>query len=117
MLSASIMRRVLLIFAALYVSLSLTGGSIAHAMEPISCVDSATAASMGHSNGDGDQVPSDANKGFTHHHGGCHSHQVCDAVKSEVLPIAFGMDNPSPLFGFQYLPLATADPALRPPIA
>lgn len=111
------MQRILLMFAALFVSLSLTGGSVAHAMEPIACVDNASAASMGHSSGDGDQVPSDSDKGYPHHHGGCHGHQVCDRISSPIQTVSFVKADERPVQGFLFVPLATADPALRPPIA
>ncbi len=111
------MRRILLMFVALFVGLSLTGGAMAHAMEPIACVDNASAASLGHSNGDGDQVPSDSDKGYPHHHGGCHGHQVCDRVGNSTLTVSFVTTDMRPVRGFLFIPLATADPALRPPIA
>ncbi len=111
------MGRIILILTALFTSLSLTTGSIAHALEPIGCIDNTTAASLGHSNGDGDQVPSDADKGYAHHHGGCHGHQVCDAVAEA--PIAgsdLNADQQAPA-RVAFLPADTADPSLRPPIA
>lgn len=111
------MRRVFLILAAFFVSLSLTGGAVAHAGEPLACIDSEVAASMGHVSGDSDQVPSDAGKGYVHHHGGCHGHQVADAISNSVAMVVFHTTEPRPLRAFKFVPLATADPALRPPIA
>lgn len=90
---------------------------MAHAMEPVACIDSSTAASMGHSNGDSDQVPADSEKGYPHHHGGCHGHQVADAASDSVAVVALHTSDPRPLHAFQFMPLATADPGLRPPIA
>ncbi|ARS26437.1 hypothetical protein [Sphingomonas sp. KC8] len=112
-----IMRRVLLILAAFFVSLSLTGGAIAHAGEPLACVDSEVAASMGHVSGDSDQVPSDAGKGYVHHHGGCHGHQVCDAVASDGVTTAYHATDRLLPAGLQFIPASPTDPALRPPIA
>src|SRR3546814_1155991 len=53
------------------VSLSLMAGTVAHAAEPIVCLDSDVAAGLGHVDGDRDQVPSDDGKAAPHHHGGC----------------------------------------------
>ncbi|MHA3795602.1 hypothetical protein ACX0MU_28435 (plasmid) [Rhizorhabdus wittichii] len=111
------MGRVVFILAAIFACLSLSTGAIAHAMEPIGCIDNTTAASLGHSSGDGDQVPSDADKGYAHHHGGCHGHQVCDTVREA--PVALydvkaAAQNPA---NVAIIPADTADPSLRPPIA
>ncbi|QCI78825.1 hypothetical protein E6W36_01975 [Hankyongella ginsenosidimutans] len=57
-------------------ALSLGLGSVAHAMELVVCVDAATALESGHVDGDGDQVPADGDKGYPHHHGGCHGHHI-----------------------------------------
>lgn len=111
------MRRLFLMLAAIFVSLSLTGGAIAHAAEPVACIDTSTAASMGHTTGDADQVPKDAEKGYPHHHGGCHGHQVCDRVSEAVVVTGFHTAVSLPLRSLLFVPLATADPALRPPIA
>jgi hypothetical protein len=112
------MRRILLALIVICVSFSLTAGAVAHAAEPISCVDETSAQSMGHSPGDGDQVPADSDKNYPHHHGGCHVHQ--QALDRAVVPqLTIAIDrNPSlPLFLSKYLPTSTVDPALRPPIA
>jgi len=111
------MRRVVLVLAAFFVSLSLTGGAIAHAMEPIGCIDNSVAASMGHTNGDGDQVPFDGDKGYPHHHGVCHSHLVCNAMISSGVVVALNADCLDPIRAFLSVPAAPTDPALRPPIA
>ena len=111
------MRRLVLMIAALFVSLSLTGGAVAHAMEPVACVDTSMAATMGHSAGDADQVPKDSGKGYPHHHDGCHGHQICDRVSEAVVVPGFHTIESLPLRSLLFVPLATGDPALRPPIA
>lgn len=111
------MRRLLLLLTAIFVGLSLTGAAVAHMVEPVECIDAGTAASLGHTTGDADQVPSDAEKGYPHHHGGCHGHQICDRVAEPVVVRAFHATDPRSLRSFLFVPLATADPALRPPIA
>lgn len=111
------MHRLIVLFACLAVFLSLGTGSIAHAMEPIVCIDAVTAAETGHADGDGDQVPSDSDKGYPHHHGGCHGHHVATATaKSDPVQLD---DQDSPVRPSDALALAAsaADPALRPPQA
>jgi hypothetical protein len=36
-----------------------------------------------HSQGDGDEVPSDADNAFPHHHNVCHGHDVGEPIQSE----------------------------------
>ena len=109
------MHRLTILFACLAVFLSL--GSVSHAMEPIVCIDANSAAEIGHTDGDGDQVPADSDKGYPHHHASCHGHHVA-------VPIAkvesFGQDSVGSITRpAQVTALATAaaDPALRPPQA
>lgn len=112
------MSRLLIALTFICVSLSLTMGAIAHAAEPISCIDETTAQSMGHSPGDSDQVPADSDKNYPHHHGGCHVHQqALDRAVVPQLTIAIDRNLSLPPFLSKYLPTSTVDPALRPPIA
>ena len=111
------MHRLTILFACLAVFLSLGTGSVAHAMEPMVCIDASSAAETGHADGDGDQVPADSDKGYPHHHGSCHGHHVATPLaKAE----ATGLDKnasimrPAPSVA---LATAAADPALRPPQA
>lgn len=111
------MKRGITVFACLAVFLSFGMGSVAHAMEPIVCIDANSAAEMGHVDGDGDQVPADSDKGYPHHHGDCHGHQVAAPVaKAEVL----GRDKNTSLIRptrTTALAAAAVDTALRPPQA
>lgn len=70
------MRHLLILFVCLLAMSSFGLVSIAHAMEPGTCLDARTAAQSGHFDGDSDQVPRDGDKGYPHHHGGGHSHYV-----------------------------------------
>jgi len=63
------------------VSLSLMAGTVAHAAEPIGCLDTDVAAGLGHATGDHDQVPSDESNAMPHHRGGCHGHQFGELVR------------------------------------
>ena len=111
------MRRLLPLLAAILVGLSLAGGTIAHAMEPVACIDDGSAVSLGHINGDGDQVPSDSGKAYPHHHGSCHGHVACDRAFYSVVKSDFRMTEGERTLNLVFLPLATAHRALRPPIA
>jgi hypothetical protein len=111
------MARLRLFFVALFLGMSVMTGSLAHAMEPVQCIDNATAQSMGHSADDGDQVPADADMGHPHHHGGCHGHPLADRVGNADLAIAQMIDSHLSVPGPAVLPLAPVDPDVRPPIA
>ncbi|ARR57382.1 hypothetical protein HY78_27985 (plasmid) [Rhizorhabdus wittichii DC-6] len=111
------MHRLTILFACLAVFLTLGVGSVAHAMEPIICIDANSAAEIGHSDGDGDQVPADSDKGYPHHHGSCHGHHVATPLakaegigKNEIASIM-------PPARTVALATAPADAALRPPQA
>lgn len=111
------MRRLLFLFACLGVVLSIGGGSIAHAMEPVICIEPGTVAAAAHSAGDGDEVPADADKGYPHHHAGCHGHHV--AAPAELNSTADGITSPSrvAIQPSAALVAAANDPGLRPPQA
>lgn len=111
------MHRLTILFACLAVFLSLGLGTVSHAMEPIVCIDANSAAEIGHTDGDGDQVPADSDKGYPHHHGICHGHHVATPMAKVE---SFGQDSAGSLIRpAQVTALATAaaDPALRPPQA
>lgn len=111
------MVRISAIFLAFLVALSLTAGAIAHAAEPIGCLDAKVAASLGHEAGDRDQVPSDDGKASPHHHGGCGGHQIGEPVSEGFSP------QPRPRTKLPLIPHANGrvsaptDPAFRPPRA
>ncbi|MDF0490506.1 hypothetical protein PX554_20450 [Sphingomonas sp. H39-1-10] len=111
------MHRLTILFACLAVFLSLGMGSVSHAMEPIVCIDANSAAEIGHTDGDGDQVPADSDKGYPHHHASCHGHHVA-APMAKVE--SFGQDSIGSMTRpaqVTALAAAAADPALRPPQA
>ncbi len=70
------MQRSIHLLLAFLLSLSIGMGTTAHAMEPIASIDASEAGYFGHWAGDADEVPADADKGYPHHHGGCHDHGV-----------------------------------------
>ncbi len=102
----------------LAVALSLGLGSVAHAAEGVTCIEvSAADAATSHVDGDGDQVPADAEKGYPHHHGGCHGHHIGVPIKlTSVDQTSIAPVLPRP-FDHSRLARAPSDPGLRPPIA
>ncbi len=117
MLYAHLMERLLTLILMCIVSLSLMAGTVAHAAEPIGCLDSDVAAGLGHAAGDRDQVPSDDGKATPHHHGGCHGHQIGEPVK-EGLAVHANLRSAVPLLANAKARVsAPTDPAYRPPRA
>src|SRR3546814_9391597 len=69
---------------------------------------------LGHVPGDADQVPSDSDKVYPHHHGGCHGDHVAAPVKAINTALTHDL-RLAPIFASHSMrPLSTADPALRP---
>lgn len=111
------MRAVWTLLILCMVTMSLFSASMAHANEELTCVDSSSAQVLGHVEGDSDQVPADSDKGYPHHHGSCHGHQVTPQYDSDVPVVSLAAQAlPAPAKSY-LLPAATADPALRPPQA
>lgn len=116
------MRRLLNILACMMLALSLGAMATAHALErpdvSISASDTrGEEIAEGHTPGDADQVPADGDKGYPHHHGGCHGDHIAAPVKAGTTILAHDL-RLAPVFSARsMLPLLTADPALRPPQA
>lgn len=111
------MRRLFAVFLCLLLASTLGLDSIAHAYEPVTCIEISEASSIDHSASDGDQVPADAEKGYPHHHGGCHGHHVGVPITFDTVP--HNADRGAEIFAWDHdrKAGATADPALRPPQA
>ena len=108
--------RLLTILMGLVLLLSMATGAVAHASEQICSPVTEVSASVGHSDGDGDQLP-DTDKGVPHHHGGCHGHHVAAPADHKVAagPIASSSDL---LAGATTIAASVLpDTSLRPPIA
>ncbi|OYZ08033.1 MAG: hypothetical protein B7Y36_18145 [Novosphingobium sp. 28-62-57] len=115
------MRRLLIILACLVV-LSLGTTATAHVLErpEVSVLSSVTGVdevAPGHVPGDADQVPSDGDKGYPHHHGGCHGDHVAAPVKASNAALMRDQRLAPIVASHSMRPLSTADPALRPPQA
>lgn len=116
------MRRLLNILACLMLVCSLGATATAHALErpDVSISASETPGEQiaeGHTPGDADQVPSDGDKGYPHHHGGCHGDHVAAPVKLASTVLTRDLRLAPVSARRSVLPLSTADPALRPPQA
>lgn len=103
--------------ALLLPTVPLASSSILHAMEPVQCIDIRDAVQMGHSLDDVDQVPADGGKNYTHHHGGCHGHQLFEVWPSTPFTI-YARGRSDPMTGATAAFVSTdSGPSLRPPIA
>lgn len=102
---------------SLVLILSVGLGSAVCASETFGGIEAPQSSAWMHSDGDGDEVPRDAEKGYPHHHVSCHCDHlsVPDFLGSatripivRVMPAAWGDETVSPV---------ATDPALRPPQA
>lgn len=111
------MDRLIAFVVCILLASSLGLGSVAHANKTVTCVETSAAYSLDHADGDSDQVPADSEKGYPHHHGGCHGHHVGVPITSD--PVQHTADRrvrPLP-WDHDRTTGASADPALRPPQA
>lgn len=104
-----------LIGAMLLILMLWTGGA-AHAAEGFDCIP-ATSATVGHFEGDADQVPASREQGAAHHHSGCSGHQVAAPTASAALAITFRSRPVPAARQFGGVPGRGPPAALRPPIA
>ena len=111
------MRRLIILVLSLLLASSLGLGSAAHASEPITCVETPAASSIGHVDGDADQVPADAEKGYPHHHGGCHGHHVGVPLTPDTVPYTAAQTTGRMSWEQAHGTGLIGDPALRPPRA
>lgn len=110
-------RRVGFMLLFVVAGLSLVFGSVSHATEPVRCLSTTEATQLGHSTADRDQVPSDTEKGFAHHHGGCHGHQIGEPTATKTVHPALVTSTISVRDAAERHTSASANPGLRPPIA
>ena len=108
-------RHLWVVFAVLIAAYAFGFGSVSHAMEPTNSPISAQAiysqTQGGHKN------TSDSGNGFTHHHGGCHGHQLGQPASSEKTQPVFTTSVAIRHDVANLVALTTTDPGLRPPIA
>lgn len=111
------MRRLMALFMTLVLVVSFGDGTVAHAMEPIVPISDHAAQFLGHTAGDSDEVPADADKGYPHHHAECHGHIVgVPVADAEPLP---GIDLTNRISPAPARPFSTLAPEglRRPPRA
>lgn len=110
------MRRLLAFVMCFLLASSLGSGAIAHASEPVTCIEITSAPGL-HVEGDSDQVPADSEKGYPHHHGGCHGHHIGVPIASE--PVQHDTDRNLGTLSWEQVHGAglVGDPGLRPPQA
>ena len=91
--------------------------SSAHAAELTVCLDVPAATELGHADGDSDEVPADAGKGYPHHHASCSGHHLANEVSDAVQPVLSAeRSRVTGSFSRDLVSRGTG-PALRPPIA
>jgi hypothetical protein len=114
------MRRLLAYVLCLLLASSLGLGAVVHAAEPITCLETSSGSAeliLGHTNGDRDQVPADSEKGFPHHHGGCHGHHVGVPITADAVPNGITQTSEGTSWEQAHGAGLIGDPALRPPQA
>ncbi|WP_380879220.1 hypothetical protein ACFB49_21040 [Sphingomonas sp. DBB INV C78] len=109
------MTRRLALFLMYLLALTLGAGSIAHAMEPITCPGSGSEISIGHN--DFFENDGDSDKSLPHAHGGCHGHHLSTTPQAMAPAPYFLTADLLPPNQPAGLVASGADPALRPPIA
>jgi len=111
------MYRLSTLFLCLMLVLTLGWGSVAHATEGVTCVETTAASSLDHCDGDADQVPADADKAYPHHHGGCHGHHVGVPMASDSAGPTSSVRVTALMWRNAPKAPVASDPALRPPQA
>ncbi|WP_336972274.1 hypothetical protein [Sphingobium aromaticiconvertens] len=108
------MRKLLPIFACLMLVLIAWSGT-AYAAELGNCCATTQIEASSHS--EGAQVPADDDKGYPHHHAGCHGHHVGTAATEKI--ISQPLPGAAPFGAGRSYALAAhhSGPALRPPQA
>ena len=110
------MRKLLPFFACLMLVLTSWSG-VAHATEIAGSVEASSSEMFAHVDGDGDQVPADADKGYPHHHASCHGHDVGTPFSGHMTVLTVMAEN---TFGVRTFPAVAPhdnEQALRPPQA
>ncbi|HEY0270053.1 MAG TPA: hypothetical protein VGC10_03590 [Sphingomonas sp.] len=111
------MHRLFALLLGLVLTITVSGQTMAHALEPFAAMNPIQAAFAGHTAGDADEVQADADKGYPHHHAGCHEHAIGVPATAQRLPgrspIALALK------ARDHAALAASDPGslLRPPRA
>ena len=111
------MRRLLALVLCFLLASILGLSSVAHASEPVTCLETSAASSLDRGSDEGNQLPTDSEKGYPHHHGGCHGHHVGVPITSDPMRHSADLRVQRVWWDHDRTAGATADPALRPPQA
>ena len=111
------MARLSAVILSLILALTLGLGSIAHAAEGVSGAEVPQSAAWAHSDGDGDQVPADSDKGYPHHHVTCHGDHVGVPLAPAPAFVVSAVRSCPSVWDQGPMTAALIDPALRPPRA
>jgi len=112
------MNRLFALLACLALTLSFATASVAHAMEPIGCIDGVSPSAAESPDGDdGGQASGDADRAYPHHHGGCHGHHVAAAFAASEIAPAMAQRTARLRWTSSPHGAAPARAELRPPIA
>ena len=110
------MRRLIHWIGTLMLLVTLWTATTAHAAEAFGCND-VSASSSGHFDGDGDEVPGDADKAVPHHHGGCSGHHSGVPTGADTVQLAVSELEAVTIAYSKGLYGREPNRALRPPIA
>lgn len=111
------MRRLLALLLFLALAIPVGMGSVAHAMEPVACLDMQEASQLGHAIGDADETPGDAGKAYPHHHAGCAGHVVAIPASGSTPPAPRRLEALAPPALAPALAAAASEAPRRPPRA
>lgn len=109
-------RALLSLLAAIMLLTSLGVSTVAHAGEPIGCMDmTVSVTTPDHVDCGMVQVPADADKGYPHHHGVCHGHQIAAPADTVGVPRLGRAAGPVGFARVARLTAALGAAALEPP--
>ena len=103
-------------FLFILLAFSLVATATLHAREALGAT-ATTCSGEVHAEGDGDQVPPDADQGVPHHHGTCHGHAFALETDAQSAGQRHRASSQTFARGGHGLTSLSVDPALRPPRA
>ena len=110
------MRKLLPLLACLMLVLTSWSG-VAHATEIAGSGEASSSEMYAHVDGDGDQVPADADRSYPHHHASCHGHDVGTPFSGRMTVPTKMAENTFDVRVFPAIASHDGEQALRPPQA
>lgn len=115
---ADAVRAILSLLMVLMLLTSLGVSTIAHAGEPLGCTDMmVSTAAPEHADCGMVQVPADADKGYPHHHGVCHGHEVAATFDDALNPLLGRRSNQLGMTAIPRLVSVKSGTTIKPPEA